>query len=130
MSEQMSRLCLLAVASCLCLAVAGIPALGAEHAFDGVYSGKRVLTKGPADPSCPAEDDVSVTIHGEMLTFTNSALKNFTQPFFPHPDGSFGQTYTDEGGRAVHYHGRIVGDVIDADAENPPCEYHWHLKKQ
>src|SRR6516165_9903263 len=71
-----------------------------------------------------------IRLHGETLTFTNSALKKFTQPFYPGPDGSFGQTYTDEGGRAVHYHGRIVGDVIDADAENPPCEYHWHLKKQ
>ena len=65
-----------------------------------------------------------------MLTFTNSSLKKFTQPFYPGPDGSFGQTYTDVGGRAVHYHGRIVGDVIDANAENPPCEYHWHLTKQ
>src|SRR5215467_1900967 len=113
----------------ICL-VAGIPALGAEHTFDGVYSGKRVLTKASAGSDCPAEDDVSVTIHGETLTFTNSVLKKFIQPFYPGRDGSFGQTYTDAGGRAVHYHGRIVQDVIDADAENPPCEYHWHLKKQ
>ena len=114
----------------LCLAVAGSPALGAEHAFDGDYSGKRVLTKGSANSRCPAEDDVSVSIHGETLTFTNSVQKKITQPFDPGPDGSFGQTYTDVGGRAVHYHGRIVGDVIDANAENPPCEYHWHLTKQ
>ena len=114
----------------LCLAVAGSPALGAEHAFDGDYSGKRVLTKGSANSRCPAEDDVSVSIHGETLTFTNSVQKKITQPFDPGPDGSFGQTYTDAGGRAVHYHGRIVGDVIDANAENSPCEYHWHLKKQ
>ena len=120
----------LASALGLCLAVAGSPALGAEHTFDGDYSGKRVLTKGSAGSDCPAEDDVSVTIHGEMLTFTNSVLKKFTEPFYPGPDGSFGQTYTDVGGRAVHYHGRIVGDVIDANAENPPCEYHWHLTKQ
>jgi len=120
----------LASALGLCLAVAGSPALGAEHTFDGDYSGKRVLTKGSAGSDCPPEDDVFVTIHGEMLTFTNSALKKFTQPFYPGPDGSFGQTYTDVGGRAVHYHGRIVGDIIDANAENPPCEYHWHLKKR
>jgi hypothetical protein len=55
--------------------------------FDGDYSGKRVLTKGSAGPDCPAEDDVSVTIHGGTLTFTNSALKKFTQPFYPGPDG-------------------------------------------
>ena len=130
MSEKMSRLRRLAAAWGLCLAVAGIPALGAEHTFDGAYSGKRVLTKGSASPTCPAEDDVSVTIHGATLTFTNSALQKFIEPFYPGPDGLFGQTYTDEGGRAVHYHGRIIGDVIDADAQNPPCEYRWHLKKQ
>ena len=93
-----------------------------------------MLTKGPAGSNCPAEDEVSVTIHGETLTFTDSALKKFTQGFFPAPDGSFGSTYTGEGGSTVHDHGRIVGDVIDADAEDdgeiPPCEYHWHLKKQ
>ena len=122
----------LASALGLWLAVAGSPALGAEHTFDGDYSGKRVLTKGSASPDCPAEDDVSVTIHGELLTFTNSSLKKFTQPFYPGPDGSFGQTYTDVGGRAVHYHGRIVGGVmdVDVDATDPPCGHHWHLKKE
>jgi len=111
------------------LAVAG-PVLCAEHAFDGDYSGKRVLKKGSAGPDCPAEDDVFVTIHGETLTFTNSALKRYTMPFDPGPDGSFGQTHTDEGGAIVHYHGHIIGDVIEADVTNPPCEYHWDLKKQ
>jgi hypothetical protein len=113
----------------ICL-VAG-PALSAEpeHKYDGVYTGKRSLTKGTASTTCPAEDDVSVTITGETLTFTNSALKKYTMPFDPGPDGSFGQTHTDEGGSVVHYHGRIVGDVMDANVENPPCEYHWHLKK-
>lgn len=130
MLGQISRLRRLAVASGLSLAVAATPALGAEHGFDGVYSGKRVLTKGDAGPTCPAEDGVSVTIHGDTLTFTNSALKKFTQPFYPGQDGLFGETYTDEGGAIVRYHGRIVGDVIDADVSNPPCEYHWHLKKE
>ena len=114
----------------LCLAVARSPALGAEHTFDGDYSGKRVLTKGSAGPECPAEDDVSVTIHGETLTFTNSALKKFGIAFYPRQDGSFGSTYTDKGGDVVLIRGRIVGDVIDADVTNPPCEHHWHLKKQ
>jgi len=120
----------LASALGLCVAVAGSPALSAEHTFDGDYVGKRVLTKGSAGSDCPAEEDVSVSIHGEMLTFTNGGLKHFPQPFYPGPDGSFGETYTGQEGVAVHYHGHIVGDVIDADAENPPCEYHWHLKKQ
>jgi hypothetical protein len=130
MSEEMSPSRRLAAVTGLCLAVGGSPALGAEHPFDGVYSGKTVLTKGTASPTCPAEDDVSVTIHGETLTFTNSALKNFTQPFFPGPDGSFGETYTDAGGAVVHYHGHLAGDVMDVDVDNPPCEYHWHLKKE
>jgi hypothetical protein len=123
----------LAAASGLYLAVAGISALAAEHNFDGVYTGKRLLTKGSAGPECPAKDDVSVTIHGETLTFTNSALKKYTMPFDPGPDGSFGQIHGDMGGDTVDYHGRIVGDIIDADVTNygtdPPCEYHWHLKK-
>jgi hypothetical protein len=130
MLEQIFRSHRLAAALGLGLAVAGIPALAAEHAFDGAYSGKRVLTKGTASATCPAEDDVSVTIHGETLTFTNSALKNFTQPFYPRPDGSFGETYTDAGGAVVHYHGHVAGDVMDVDVENPPCEYHWHLEKE
>jgi len=65
----------LAAASGLCLAVAGSPVLGAEHTFDGVFSGKRILMKGSASP---AEDDVSVTIHGDTLTFTDGALKKWT----------------------------------------------------
>jgi len=120
----------LAVGLGLCLAVARSPALGAEHTFDGDYSGKRVLTKGSAGPECPAEDDVSVTIHGETLTFTNSALKKFGMAFYPRQDGSFGSTYIDREGEVVRIRGRIVGDVIDADVDNPPCEHHWHLKKQ
>jgi len=113
----------------ICL-VAG-PALSAEpeHKYDGVYIGKRSLTKGTASSTCPAEDDVSVTITGETLTFTNSALKNYIMLFEPGPDGSFGQTHTEEGGAVVHYHGCIIGDIMDADVQYPPCEYHWHLKK-
>ena len=123
------RLMLSLIFGMICL-VAG-PALSAEpeHKYDGVYTGKRSLTKGTASATCPAEDDISVTITGETLTFTNSALKKYLMPFDPGPDGSFGQTHTDVGGAVVHYHGRIVGDLMEADVENPPCEYHWHLKK-
>jgi hypothetical protein len=111
MSKQISCLPRLALASWFCLAVAGIPALGAEHAFDGVYSGKRILTKGSPSGECPAQDDVSVIIHGDTLTFTNSALKKFPEAFYPNKNGSFGKTYTDENGTVVHYHGHIVGDI-------------------
>ena len=112
----------------LCLAVAGSPALGTEHGFDGIYSGKRVLTKGSAGPNCAEEDTVSITIHGQTLTFSGSTLRDFTEPFYPKSDGSFGQIYTGEGGPA-RYHGRIIGDSIDVDATGPLCEHHWHLKK-
>src|SRR5271168_904314 len=104
------RLLVAAAASGLCLAVAGIPALGAEHNFDGVYTGKRSLTKGSAGPTCPAEDSVSVTIQGDTLTFTNSAYKNHKECFSPAPDGSFGYNLVVQG-RVVIYNGRIIGDV-------------------
>ena len=73
-----------------------------------------------------------VQLRTALVVTPNSAFKNFTEAFFPAPDGSFGQTYTDAGGAAVHYHGRIVGDImdVDVDATNPPCEHHWHLKKE
>lgn len=40
-------------------------------------------------------------------------------PFYPSQDGSFGQTHTGEGGTAVHYHGHVIGDFIEADVTNP-----------
>jgi hypothetical protein len=112
----------------ICLAIGG-PAQGAGDAFDGVYTGKRVLTKGPSPP-CPDEEDVSVTIKGETLSFTNSALRAFVLHFEPHPDGSFGQIYV--GGAAVLIQGRISGDTLDADVVNSSntCEHHWHLLKE
>ena len=125
----MPRSCRLVAVLGRCLAVAAIPALGAEHAFDGVYSGKRVLIKG-SDPYCPAEDDVSVTIHGETLSFTDSALKNFPTGFYPSQDGSFGEISVGEGRKAVQIRGHIVGDIIDADVTNGFCKHHWHLKKE
>jgi len=129
MWEEMSRLRCLATALGLCIAAAIIPALGAEHPFDGVYSGKRVAIKG-SDPHCPAEDDVSVTIHGETLSFTDSALKNFPTGFYPSQDGSFGEISVGDGRNAVQIRGHVVGDIIDADVTNGACKHHWHLKKE
>jgi hypothetical protein len=106
----------------------GASALGAEHRFDGVYTGKRSLTKGPGQ-MCPVKEDVSVTINGETLSFTNGVLKKFVIGFYPREDGSFSQTYNDEGGDEVLIQGRITGDVIEADVTNPPCEHHWRLTK-
>jgi hypothetical protein len=120
---------ILAATSGLWLAVAGISAQGAEHNFDGVYTGKRSLTKGAPGPTCPAEDSVSITIQGDTLTFTNSAYKDKKEYFHPAPDGSFGYNLVVQG-QVVIYNGRIIGDVIDADTTNPPCGYHWHLKKE
>jgi hypothetical protein len=127
MNRPERRLAVAGVCGIICLVVAAA-ALGAENTFDGVYTGKRVLTKGQG-PRCPAEDDVSVTIHGETLTFTNSALKNFLIEFAPRPDGSFRQIYVDAGGDTVTIQGRETGGFLDADVTNPPCEYHWHLTK-
>jgi hypothetical protein len=90
-----------------CFAVAG-PASGTGNTFDGVYTGERLLTKG-SHPPCAGEEDVSVTIEGDILTFTNRALKNFAISFDPHPDGSFKLTYVDIGGASVDIQGRIMG---------------------
>ena len=59
------RLAVSGICGLVCV-VAG-PALAADHTFDGVYFGERVLTKGSGDTTCPSEDGVSVTIHGETL---------------------------------------------------------------
>jgi hypothetical protein len=123
----MCRLRWLAAVPGLWLAIAGTAALSAEHSFDGVYTGKRVLTRGPG-AQCPATEDVSVTIHGATMHFTNSQLKNSVIAFYPKRDGSFGEIYVDEGGDTVTIHGRVNGDIIEADVNNPPCEHHWHLR--
>jgi hypothetical protein len=113
---------------CAVWLVIALPALGAENAFDGTYTGKRVLTKG-ADRTCPTEDDVSVTIRGETLTFTNSKVRAYVVGFEPHPDGSFREASTDIGGAIVSIEGRIVGGVLDADVSTPSCQHHWHLRR-
>jgi hypothetical protein len=110
----------------VCLAVAGA-ALGAMNRFDGVYTGKATLTKGPA-PTCPDDDDVSVTIRGKTLKFTNSRLRNFVMAFYPRQDGSFRQSHVHAQGAFVNIEGHVIGDLFEADVTNPPCEHHWHLK--
>ena len=113
----------------LIAAVAAIPSKASGDAFDGTYEGVRVLTKG--DPSsCIQQENVSVIIAPGTLTFTDSKLKNFTMGFNPHPDGSFNQFHVDVGGSVVDIHGRVVGNVLDADVTNAPCEHHWHLEKR
>jgi hypothetical protein len=79
---------------------------------------------------CPAEENVSVIIHGQTLTFTNKVLENFIISFYPSQDGSFGEIYTGEGGGAVRIRGRVIGDVIEADVTNPPCEHHWRVTRE
>ena len=97
--------------------------------FDGTYTGKRALTKGN-DPTCPKEDNVSVTIDGDVLTFTDSTLHDSPVGLEPHPDGTFNVQHMEMGGRTVGIRGRIIGNAIDADVINAPCEYHWHVEKK
>ena len=74
----------------ICLVAGPAPSAEPEHKYDGVYTGKRSLTKGTASETCPGEDDVSVTITGETLTFTTS-VKKYLMPFYPGQDpGSHG----------------------------------------
>jgi hypothetical protein len=122
------RLVILGICALIGLSVAE-PALSAENAFDGAYSGKRVLTRGSSS-ACQSEEDVSVTIHDGALTFTDSAFRNFSIGFDPKQDGSFGEISTGMGGAAVVIEGRIVGSVLDADVTNGSCEHHWHLTKK
>jgi hypothetical protein len=118
----------LVVCSLAMLAIAG-PAAMAEGSFDGAYTGKRILMSGPSD-DCPAEDNVSVTINGNVLTFTDSALRNYAIGFYPSPDGTFDDIHVEVGGDVWEVQGRIVGGVLDAEVNNPPCEHHWSLEKK
>jgi hypothetical protein len=118
-----TRLLVIAVT---CSLAAAAPTMAAG-AFDGAYTGKRVLTKGLEQ--CAASEDVSVTIHGGALTFTDSALHDYSIGFDPRPDGSFDLISTGLSGAVVLIQGRIVGDVLDTDVTNGPCEHHWHLTK-
>ena len=110
---------------CGLIVLAG-PTLGADT-FDGSYIGKRV-TKN-TNPLCISSEDVSVTINGEVLTFTDRVMHNFAVGFYPRQDGSFGMISTAIGGAAVLIRGRVAGGVLDADVTNGPCEHHWHLTK-
>ena len=112
----------------ICLVLTG--PLRAEGQYDGTYLGKRVRVDGPP-AACPAEDDVSVTIKGIVLTFTNRQLQNYGITVEPGPDGSFHQSSV-SGGTVVNIQGRIDGDTLDADVVSlaTTCKHHWHLTKQ
>ena len=126
-STAQRRLLVSGLCAMVYLAIAG-SALGVENKFDGVYIGERTLTKG-SGPMCPTDDNVSVNIHGETLTFTNRALQKFVMGFRPRRDGSFRQNHVHKGGAFVNIKGRVIGDLIEADVINPPCEHHWRLRK-
>ena len=111
-----------------CIALV-VPAFGAETSYDGTYTGERVLTKG--DPAvCIAKDPVSVVVHGEMLTFSNSKAKDYTITFAPRTDGSFGQLSANISGLVVHLEGQFGAGVLDSDVSSAACKHHWHLEKQ
>ena len=116
---------LMALGLCAMIVVTSA-ALGADSTFDGVYIGKRVLTKG-SDPTCPDAGTVSVTLRGEALTFTNSRLHSISIGFKPQPNGSFSQISAGGGGAFVSIKGHIVGDAIEADVADSVCEHHWHV---
>ena len=104
------------------------PAFGAENSYDGTYTGERVLTKG--DPAaCMAKDPVSVVIHGNQFTFTNSRAKDYTMSFTPQADGSFEQLSA-AGDAVVSIKGHIGAGVLDSDVSTAQCTHHWHLEKQ
>ena len=99
--------------------------------YDGNYTGTRTRIDGP-DQLCPAQEDVTASIQGKLLTFSNSKLQNFQIGIDPTPDGSFGDVYPDNEGNSVNIEGRITGGTLDADATNysTKCKHHWHLTKK
>lgn len=121
---------LLVLCGMICIAVSA-PSYGAENTFDGVYTGKKVRQEGPPD-SCVAEDDVSVTIAGEILTFTDSTTKNLKIDFHPKRDGSFMKAYDALSDKYLAVQGKITGDVLDAGVFNmyTKCGFHLRLTKQ
>ena len=111
-----------------CMALA-TPAFGAENSYDGTYTGERVLTKG--DPAaCMAKDPVTIVIHGNQLTFTNSRAKDYTMSFTPEADGTFEQLSANIGGDVVSIKGHVGAGVLDSDVSSEHCTHHWHLEKQ
>jgi hypothetical protein len=122
------RVAFSALCGIICFAVAGL-ARSSEHKFDGVYVGKRWPTTG-SDSRCLAEEDISVVIRGESLTFSSNEFRKFAMGFYPRADGSFNQSHVHVEGAYVTIRGLVTGDIIQADVINPPCEYHWSLKKK
>ena len=127
-SKEISRLCRLAAASGLCLAVAGTLLWVLSISTMASTLEISYLTKG-SGPKCSVEEDVSVTIHDQTLTFTDLNFRIVVLDFYPRQDGSFGLVYVDAGRATVNIRGHVIGDIIEADVNSPPCEYHWHLKK-
>jgi hypothetical protein len=121
------RLVIAGICGLIGLAVAHA-ALGAENKFDGVYTGKRLLTQG--SEACPIEEDVSATIHGEVLTISTSRLRDVPMGFYPQPDGSFSETSTGIGGYVATIQGRIVGNILEADVADRDCDYYWRMTRK
>ena len=118
------------ISTLMAILAAVLPLKVLAQSLDGNYLGKRVLTKGDAPP-CHKQDDVSVTIRGDILLFSDGTLKDEPVGFGPpHSDGSFHLLHVEMGGRTVDIHGRIAGNAVDADVTNAPCEYHWHVEKK
>lgn len=115
----------LSLTACIALAVR---AFGAEN-YDGTYKGERVLTKGE-NGACVAKDPVTIVIHGDELTFTDSRVQDYTMSFTPEADGSFEQLSTTGSDAAVSIRGHIGGGVLDADVNRDQCAHHWHAEKQ
>jgi hypothetical protein len=112
----------------ICLAGLG-SASAAAGIFDGVYTGERMVTKGPTS-RCSAEADVTITIKSGTVRFAvGSNRSSIVIRFEPRPDGSFHRLSRGIDGSAGIVKGRIVGDVVDADVINARCEFHWHVTK-
>jgi hypothetical protein len=87
-----------------------------------------VLTAG--DPaSCVAKDAASANIQGDALTFTNSAIKDYTISFSPRAGGAFVQLSANISGIVVDIRDRIGAGVLDVDVTSANCAHHWHFRE-
>jgi hypothetical protein len=112
--------------------LACVPATGvlAEGKFDGAYAGTAVLAVGSNTAECK-NYPTSISIVNDQLVFVSwggrSTIKTTVAA-----DGTFsgsGQHHMFRGVVVQTLVGKVAGNALDADIENPACKFHLFLKK-
>jgi hypothetical protein len=101
----------------------------ASSVFDGTYVGTIELTGNNNHPTCPKSASAQLSITGGMLEYTHYSGAAFIQTT-AHADGSFsgwGINKTNSSTQRVD--GKILGDSVEAIAQNQFCKYQVNLKR-